>query len=95
MRVHKFAKERKLTMQIYQLVREDLFNNILRLSHNIYSDRPRNLTFELTPLAFVIITKLLFYALLTVVALFSIYYTFHFACLLDNACFAQNYGVKL
>jgi len=87
------AKERKIIMQIYQHFREDLYNNIISLSHNIYHDTPTNRPFGLIPLAFVILTKVIFYILLTVFALAVIYYTFHIACLVDDVCFSQNYEV--
>jgi len=80
-------------MQIYQHFREDLYNNIISLSHNIYHDTPTNRLFRLIPLAFVILTKVIFYILLTVFALAVIYYTFHIACLADDVCFTQNYEV--
>ncbi len=85
-------KEKK-NMTLNQLLREDLVNNIIRLSHNIYHDTPTNRLFRLTSLAFVILTKVIFYILLTVFALAVIYYTFHIACLVDDVCFAQNYEV--
>jgi len=56
---------------------------------------PETPVFEYALLGFVIITKLLFYVLLTSVALFTIYYTFHVACLIEDACFVLNYGVNL
>ncbi len=87
------AKERKIIMQIYQHFREDLYNNIISLSYNIYHDTPTNRPFGLIPLAFVILTKVIFYILLTVFALAVIYYIFHIACLVDDVCFAQNYEV--
>ena len=80
-------------MQIYQHFREDLIHNIIGLSHNINHVSPTNRPFGLIPLAFVIITKVIFYILLTVFALAVIYYTFHIACLADDVCFAQNYEV--
>ena len=87
-------KEKK-NMTLNQLLREDLVNNIIRLSHNIYHVRPGNSLLLITPLAFVILTKVILYILLTVITLATIYYTFHIACLIDDACFAVNYGVKI
>ena len=87
-------KEKK-NMTLNQLLREDLLDNIMRMSHNIYHVSPGNLSFWFNPLAFVILTKVILYILLTVIALASIYYSFHFACLLDDACFALNYEVKI
>ncbi len=85
----------KNKMSLNQLLREDLLDNIMRMSHNIYHVSPGNLSFWLNPLAFVILTKVILYILLTVIALATIYYSFHFACLLDDACFALNYEVKI
>ena len=85
----------KNNMSLYQLVREDLYNNIIRLSHNIYNGTPGNPLFDVTPLAFIILTKVFLYILLTAFTLVTIYYTLHMVCLIDDACFAQNYGVKI
>jgi len=85
----------KNNMSLNQLLREDLLDNIKGLSHNIYHVSPGNLSFWLNPLAFVILTKVILYILLTVITLATIYYTFHIACLIDDACFAVNYGVKI
>jgi len=85
----------KNNMSLNQLLREDLYNNIIRLSHNIYNGTPGNPLFDVTPLAFIILTKVFLYILLTAFTLVTIYYTLHMVCLIDDACFAQNYGVKI
>ena len=85
----------KNKMSLNQLLREDLFDNIIRLSHNIYNVTPGNPHFWINPLALVILTKIILYIFLTVFTLATIYYSFHFACLIDDACFALNYEVKV
>ena len=82
-------------MSLNQLLREDLYDNIIRLSHNIYNVTPGNPHFWINPLALVILTKIILYIFLTVFTLATIYYSFHFACLIDDACFALNYEVKV
>lgn len=82
-------------MKLYQHVREDLFLNY-SVCRIIYSKSdPATRLFAITPLALIMLTKLFGYALLTFMALATIYYTLHMVCLIDDACFAHNYGVKL
>ena len=80
-------------MQIYQHFREDIFSNI-NVCRIIYKmEDPQTLLFKLTPLVFVILTKVISYILLTVFTLAVLYYTINIACLIDNVCYAQNYEV--
>jgi len=82
-------------MKLYQHVREDLFLNY-SVCRIIYTKTdPATRLLAITPLAFVMLIKVFGYALLTFMALATIYYTLHIACLLDDTCFALNYEVKL
>ncbi len=87
-------KEKK-NMSIYQHFREDLFINIYNCRIIYNRADPQTIHNQLSPLALVILTKILSYILLTVFTMATIYYALHFACLLDDACFALNYEVKI
>ena len=66
------------------------YNN---LSHNIYHVRDSIADFLHNHPAFVSILMVLGTILASIFALVYIYYLLHFVCLIDDACFTQNYGV--
>lgn len=63
------------------------------LSHNIYHVRDSIADFLHNHPAFVSILMVLGTILASIFALVYIYYLLHFVCLIDDACFTQNYGV--
>ena len=67
--------------------------NINSLSHNIYTVWLSFTTFWHSPLAFVKALRVVGYILASIFAMVYIYYLLHLVCLIDDACFTQNYGV--
>lgn len=63
------------------------------LSHNIYDVWLSLSTFWHSPLAFVKALRVVAYILASIFAMVYIYYLLHVVCLIDDACFALNYGV--
>lgn len=63
------------------------------LSHNIYIERSILPTFWHNPLAFIKVLRVLGYILASIFTMVYIYYLLHLVCLIDDACFALNYGV--
>ena len=63
------------------------------LSHNIYIERSIFPTFWHNPLAFIKVLRVLGYILASIFTMVYIYYLLHLVCLIDDACFALNYGV--
>ena len=63
------------------------------LSHNIYFGRDTISQFLHNHPAFVSTLMVLGTILASIFALVYIYYLLHFVCLIDDACFTQNYGV--
>ena len=63
------------------------------LSHNIYIGRGIISEFLHNHPAFVSTLMVLGTILASIFALVYIYYLLHFVCLIDDACFTQNYGV--
>lgn len=69
------------------------YNNKGNLSHNIYIERSILPTFWHNPLAFIKVLRVLGYILASIFTMVYIYYLLHLVCLIDDACFALNYGV--
>ena len=63
------------------------------LSYNIYHVRDTISQFLHNHPAFVSTLMVLGTILASIFALVYIYYLLHFVCLIDDACFTQNYGV--
>ena len=63
------------------------------LAHNIYHVRDSIADFLHNHPAFVSTLMVLGTILASIFALVYIYYLLHFVCLIDDACFTQNYGV--
>ena len=76
-----------------QSLSDEGYNNKGNLSHNIYNVTHRFSTFWHSPLAFVKALRVVGYILASIFAMVYIYYLLHVVCLIDDACFALNYGV--
>ena len=63
------------------------------LSHNIYHVTLSFSRFWHSPLALVKALRVVGYILASIFTLVYIYYLLHIVCLIDDACFALNYGV--
>ena len=63
------------------------------LSHNIYFGRNIISEFLHNHPAFVSTLMVLGYILASILTLVYIYYLLHMVCLINDACFIQNYGV--
>ena len=84
---------RRLNMVSKQSLSDKGRYNNNSLSHNIYNVTHRFSTFWHSPLAFVKALRVVGYILASIFAMVYIYYLLHVVCLIDDACFALNYGV--
>lgn len=84
---------RRLNMVSKQSLSEKSRYNNNSLSHNIYNVRSILPTFWHNPLAFIKVLRVLGYILASIFTMVYIYYLLHLVCLIDDACFALNYGV--
>lgn len=90
---HKPLIRRSLNMVSKQSLSEKSRYNNNSLSHNIYTERSILSTFWHNPLAFIKVLRVLGYILASIFTMVYIYYLLHLVCLIDDACFALNYGV--
>ena len=90
---HKPLNRRSLNMVSKQSLSDKGRYNNNSLSHNIYDVWLSFSTFWHSPLAFVKALRVVGYILASIFAMVYIYYLLHVVCLIDNACFALNYGV--
>ncbi len=90
---HKPLIRRRLNMVSKQSLSEKSRYNNNSLSHNIYIERSILPTFWHNPLAFIKVFRVLGYILASIFTMVYIYYLLHLVCLVDDACFALNYGV--
>ncbi len=90
---HKPLIRRRLNMVSKQSLSNEGYNNKGNLSHNIYIERSILPTFWHNPLAFIKVLRVLGYILASIFTMVYIYYLLHLVCLIDDACFALNYGV--
>jgi len=90
---HKPFYRRSTNMVSKQTLSEKSRYKYNSLSHNIYIVWLSFSTFWHSPLAFVKALRVVGYILASIFTLVYIYYLLHIVCLIDDACFALNYGV--
>lgn len=90
---HKPLNRRSLNMVSKQTLSEKSRYKYNSLSHNIYTVWLSFSTFWHSPLALVKALRVVGYILASIFAMVYIYYLLHIVCLIDDACFALNYGV--
>ena len=90
---HKPLNRRRHNMVSKQTLNNEGNNNKGNLSHNIYTVWLSFTTFWHSPLALVKALRVVGYILASIFTLVYIYYLLHIVCLIDDACFALNYGV--
>ena len=90
---HKPLNRRSTNMVSKQTLSEKSRYKYNSLSHNIYTVWLSFTTFWHSPLALVKALRVAGYILASIFTLVYIYYLLHIVCLIDDACFALNYGV--